>query len=289
MIRGIAALILVLALNPALLHAQDTALTISVPSADVYDGPSNVTPVIGHVSRGTVLPISRNLGSWVKVAWPDARDGVGYVHVTMGLIGPPNPHAAANVPPRATTASASATLATPRQICTSFGECVVPSSEPDRTPASHMIGIGGLVQWTPAFGATVRAWSHNHVGFQFGFTRQAMTSASAVGSVTSTQFEPGVVYALFDHVSDYVWFRPYVGSAASFRHQTLNVAAPVVLELASDNGIGLRVFGGSELMFASMPRFGLSADIGYRHVPTAFAGFEASPISVSVAGHWYVR
>jgi hypothetical protein len=289
MIRGIAALILVLTLNPVLLHAQDTVLTISVPSADVYKGPSNATPVIGHVSAGTVLPISRNLGSWVKVAWPDAPDGVGYVHVTMGTMGLIGPAAAANKPPRASTASASATPAS-TQRCTSFGECLVPSTEPaDTTPAGHMIGIGGLVQWTRAFGATVRAWPNNHVGLQFGFTREAMTSASAVGSVTSTQFEPGVVYALFDHVSDYVWFRPYVGSSVSFRHQTLNVAAPGVLELPSENGVGLRVFGGSELMFASAPRFGLSVDIGYRHVPTAFAGFEAHPISVSIAGHWYVR
>jgi hypothetical protein len=288
MIRGIAALILVLTLNPVLLHAQDPVLTISVPSADVYKGPSNVTPVIGHVSAGTVLPVSRNLGSWVKVAWPAAPDGVGYVHVTMGtmgLIGPSSANTAASMRPRASTTSP--TPAAPLMI-TSFGEYVVPSSEPDTTPASHMIGIGGLVQSTRAFGATARAWCNDHVSIQFGFTREAMTSSSAVGTVTSTQLEPAVIYGLFDRVSDYVWFRPYVGSSVSFRHQTLNVA-PVVLEPASEIGVGFRVFGGSELMFASMPRFALSADIGYRHVPTAFAGFEAHPISVSIAGHWYVR
>src|SRR5256885_4050318 len=90
MIRSAAALALALTLNPALVRAQDTALTVNVPSADVYKGPTTVTPIIGHVSRGTVLPISRNLGSWVKIAWPDAPDGVGYVHVTMGRLGPPS-------------------------------------------------------------------------------------------------------------------------------------------------------------------------------------------------------
>ena len=113
-----------------------------------------------------------------------------------------------------------------------------------------------------------------------------MTSDVAAGRVSSTQFEPGVVYALLDRVSDYMWIRPYVGSAVSLRHQTWSGAAA---ESVSDNGLGFRIFGGSELMFASLPRFGLSADLGYRRVPTPFPGFEARPISVSIAGHWYVK
>ena len=116
-----------------------------------------------------------------------------------------------------------------------------------------------------------------------------MTSGVAAGRVTSMQFEPGVVYALFDRVSDYVWIRPYVGSVVSFRQQTLSVAAPLAVGTASDNSVGFRVFGGGELTFASVPRFGLSADLGYRRVPTPFPGFEAGPLSVSIAGHWYVK
>ena len=49
---------------------------VNVPSADVYKGPSNVTPVVGHVSRGTAMPVLRNLGSWIKVSWPAAPDGI---------------------------------------------------------------------------------------------------------------------------------------------------------------------------------------------------------------------
>ena len=116
-----------------------------------------------------------------------------------------------------------------------------------------------------------------------------MTSDSTAGRVTSMQFEPGVVYGLFDRVSDYVWIRPYVGSVVSLRHQTLSVSAPVALEPASDNGVGFRVFGGSELTFASVPRFGLSADLGYRRFPARFPGFEANPLSVSIAGHGYIK
>jgi len=94
---------------------------------------------------------------------------------------------------------------------------------------------------------------------------------------------------LFDHVSDYVWVRPYIGSGMSVHHQTLKVSEPAGMERASDNGIGFRVFGGSELTFAGMPRFGLSAELGYRRWPTPFPGFEPNRLSVSIAGHWYIK
>ena len=57
--------------------------------------------------------------------------------------------------------------------------------------------------------------------------------------MTSVQFEPGVVYALFDRANDYVWIRPYVGSVLSFRHETLERHGPVALNhvgaMASDS------------------------------------------------------
>ena len=84
MLRRATAVVFMLILTPALVRAQETMLRVSVPSADVHKGPSVVTPVIGQAARGTALPVSQNLGSWVKVPWPAAPDGVGYVHVTMG-------------------------------------------------------------------------------------------------------------------------------------------------------------------------------------------------------------
>ena len=157
MIRRAAALILALTLNPALLRAQDTVLTVNVPSADVYKGPTTVTPVIGHVSRGTVLPISRNLGSWVKIAWPDAPDGVGYVHVTMGRVGPPSADAPVrNVSPAVSSTSAPVTATIPLRGRTSVGEQVVPRGQLN-TPASHIFGVGGLVGSMSNVGATARA------------------------------------------------------------------------------------------------------------------------------------
>src|SRR4051812_22293216 len=85
--RRLAAVVLALALTPAVLYAQTPVFTVTAASADVHKGPSTVTPVIGHVARGAALPIARNLGSWVKIAWPSSPDGVAYVHVTMGRLG----------------------------------------------------------------------------------------------------------------------------------------------------------------------------------------------------------
>jgi hypothetical protein len=286
MIRRAAAVVLALTLNPALVRAQDAVFTVNVASADVHKGPSTVTPVIGHASRGMVLPVSRNLGSWVKVAWPTAPDGIGYVHLTMGRISAASTVApATNGSPRASSAPASTTTAAPPVNRTSASDRVAPRRQLYVTPASHIFGVGGLVGSMSTFGATARAWHNNHLGIQFGLTRDAMTSDVAPGRVTSVQFEPGIMYAPFDRVSDYVWIRPYVGSVLSFRHQTSSVAT----EPVSDNGVGFRIFGGSELTFASLPRFGLSGELGYRRFPTPFPGFEADPLSVSIAGHWYIK
>ena len=298
MVRRMAAVVLALTLNPTAVRAQDAVLTVTVPSADVHKGPSTVTPVIGHVSRGTALPVSRNLGSWAKVTWPDAPDGAGYVHVTMGHLGPSKADAsAANMSPRTSSVPASATSATsaPASATTTIPpvtrtERMAVRGELSDTPITHIFGVGGLVGPMRSFGATARAWRSDHLGIQLAFARDAMTSDVAAGRVTSIRFEPGVVYALFDRVTDYVWFRPYVGSVLSVRHQTWKLSGPAAMEPASDNSMGFRVFGGSELTFAGLQRFGLSAELGYRRFPTTpFPDFEADRLSVSLAGHWYIK
>jgi hypothetical protein len=274
-----AAIIFALTLNPALVRAQDTALTISVPSA-----------VIGHAARGAVLPVSRNLGSWVRVPWPQAPDGVGYVHVTMGRIGAARPDApATDVRPGVALPARPAPTATPPVTRTPVTQPVAPRRSLNITPASHLFGVGGLIGSPRSYGATARAWPNTHLGIQAGFTRAAATSNIAADRATATEFEPGVVYALFDRVSDYMWVRPYVGSVVSFRQQTLRRADPVAPAPVADHGVGFRIFGGSELMFASVPRLGLSADVGYNKVPTLFPGFEPDPLRVSIAGHWYIK
>lgn len=309
MIRRAAAVVLALTINPALVRAQDVTLTVTVALADVHKGPSTVTPVIGHFSRGAVVPVSRNLGSWVRIPWPEAPDGAGYVHVTMGRMGPAkadlsvnaaSPSSAPTAAQASATSKRAAAAPTPPVGRTPAGatSATMPASQPplnmprrplNVTPASHAFGLGGLLASPRSYGATARAWRGNRLGIQFGFTREALTSASTADRATSTQFQPAVVYGLVDRVSDYVWIRPYAGLGVSFRQQKVNRAEPDALQPVSDNGAGFRIFGGSELMFASVPRFGLSADVGYQRLPTLFPGFEARTFGLSIAGHWYMR
>jgi len=288
MIRRIAAVVLTLALTPALVHAQDTVLTVTAPSADVYKAPSNVTPVVGHASHGAVLPVSRNLGSWVKVAWPGAPDGVGYVHLSMGTLSPASGAApAANPSPRAASASAAGAPIPP--VRTAAPARAVARPVVNRTPEAHLLGIGALIGPMSTIGASARAWRDDRLGCQLALTRDAMSSDLAGNRVTSMQIEPGVVYGLLDHVTDYVWLRPYVGAAVSLRRETLRFPTATGIEPVSDSGIGLRLFGGTEFTFASVPQLGLSVDLGYRRVPTPFVGFEADHLSAAIAGHWYIK
>lgn len=296
MTRRVAAIVVALIVFPAVLYAQDTVLTVTVQSADVYKSPSTAAPVVGHASRGAALPVERNLGSWVQVPWSAAPDGIGYVHMTMGRLNPrtadtpavstpsralsTSPSASSAVSPSA-PASAQEPLPTPR---TSSG---VPAGQ--RTTISHIVGVGGMVGTMSSFGATARVWRKNHLGVQVGLTRDSMSSETTDDRVKSMQIEPGVVYALFDRVRDYVWVRPYVGSALSFRHATLSTPVPDPSQPASDNGVGFRVFGGGELTFATATQFGLSAEVGYRRLPTPFPGFEPDRLSMAIVGHWYIK
>jgi hypothetical protein len=289
MIRRAAAVVLALTFNPALVSAQDAVFTVTAPSADVYKGPTTVTPVVGRAARGTVLPVSRNLGSWAKVAWPDAPDGVGYVHLSMGRLAASKTEApAATAAPRTPADFAAApTMPSPAVRRLPRDQMAV-IDQSTGAPISHIFGVGGRVGSARSVGATARVWRNDRVGLQFSFMRDAMTTGAAAGRVTSMQLEPAAVYALFDHVSDYVWIRPYIGSGLSFHRQSLKVSSPDLVQ-PPDNGFGFRVFAGSELTFASVQRFGLSLEFGYRRVPTPFPGFEPDKLSASLAGHWYVK
>ena len=144
MLRRTTAVVFMLLLYPALVLAQDAMLRVSVPSADVHKGPSVVTPVVGQAARGTALTVSQNLGSWVKVPWPAAPDGVGYVHVTMGQF------VSATGQPAAATPSYSSTAAGPGSRFPQMpprgpaGNQIAPRDQVSLRP-SHVFGVGGLV------------------------------------------------------------------------------------------------------------------------------------------------
>src|SRR5688572_32431763 len=88
MIRQAAATVVALCLSASPLHAQNTTkVTVGEASAAVHKTPSVGSPVIGNAPRGTELVVTREVGDWVKVAWPSAADGVGYVRATSLALG----------------------------------------------------------------------------------------------------------------------------------------------------------------------------------------------------------
>lgn len=299
MVRRVAALVVALYLVPSCLSAQSVEIRITSPSAGVYKAPSTGSPVIGTAPNGAVLPVTRDLGSWVKVVWTDAPDGIGYVHVSMGVVTRPT----TSVTPSASSAAgvtqpaSRRTFATRRVLSrTSVGEEVVAASEPYALPdpgyvglPTHTLGLGGWMgNSVPAYGVTTRAW-WRHLGLQVEASRGALASSIAPGRLTSEQIAPGLLYSLPDMVTPFLWLRPYVGGGAILSRETLNAATPIAGDSASDNNFGLQALGGTELTFPSVPRFALGIDFMYMRPRTPFAGFEVGGPGVAVSAHWYVK
>ena len=310
MIRHAAVIAVVVCLSPALLSAQLPALSaqskefkIGAEPADVHKSPSTGSPVIGKASRGAVLTVTRELGSWVKVSWPAAEDGVGYVHVTMGSI------VHASVPasrPGAgattiTSVSGRPAPAAPSTPTGAQGQRPGPIAQPSpagpiaqpspvrSVPIPHMVGVGGVIGGsTLGFGASARTLVTGHFRLQLEASRYAHTNALAQRRLTSVQFAPSLLYSLPDTVTDYVWIRPHLGAGFTVYRSTSSGISTAGDSL-SDSRLGRQVFGGAEVAIAGVPRFTLSADFGYRWSQTPFDGFALGGRSLSVSGHWYVK
>lgn len=297
MIRHAAAVVAALLLVPAWAGAQTQpqiqTFTVTESSAPVHKSPSTGSPVIGTARPGAVLEVTRELGDWVKVSWTAAPDSVGYVHLSAGSLGrgalPPKGADA----PRATPRPASSALRTSSRPTAPALLVAEPEDRPAPaphdsasmyvTPPTHVFGLGGHVMGsTLGFGATARAWSRRHLGLQVDVSRFALTSAVSPVRVTTLEIAPSLMYALPDRVADYFWLRPYVGAGA-------NLTRSSQTGLESTNKTGFQAFGGAEVTFASMPRFAISADAGYRWKRTPYEGYELGGLGFTLSGHWYVR
>src|SRR4051794_13049791 len=85
--RHVVAGAIAVCISPVSVYAQPKPVfTIEKPTADVHNGPSTGAAIIGQAAQGMRLAVMRDLGSWVKVPWPAARDGIGYVHVSTGSL-----------------------------------------------------------------------------------------------------------------------------------------------------------------------------------------------------------
>src|ERR1051325_3223359 len=89
-------------------HAQNTHFTVGAAPASVYKAPTNVSPVIGEAKQGATLEVTRDVGSWVKVAWSTSPDGVGYIRKSAGTLGGATASAAVAAPPPAAATPAAA-------------------------------------------------------------------------------------------------------------------------------------------------------------------------------------
>jgi hypothetical protein len=309
MIRKTAAVVVVLCLSSASLHAQSTKLTVSAASASVYKSPSVGSPVIGQAQRGAALDVTREVGDWVKVSWPSAPDGVGYVRTNVGAIsggaaasarsalaasGTPAaaPRATGAPAPRASEASRGAASTTPipstRIEQQPLTRVSAPSPAKVITPPTHTLGFGARMGGsTFGLGASVRGWSRGRLGMQLDVSHFSMTSPIEIGTMSAAQFSPSVLYSMHDRISDHLWMRPYIGAGADWAHSTLSGVTPDFS--TSANTLGGKVFVGSEFMFANVPQFGLSLDVGYYHMPAPFIGFEPKGLGAAASAHWYIK
>jgi opacity protein-like surface antigen len=289
MLRRLAAAFVVVAAIPATVVAQNAVITVTTASADVHKSPSTGSPVIGHAARGAQLPVTRELGSWVRVTWPSAPDGVGFLHVSMGRI--------ANAAPaeEVRAAAGEAVKAIPEKTAAASLQPVAdrtPHPSQRRaydTPVPHVVGIGGgmLAASPVGFGVTARAWQWRRVGMRFDLSRQSQ-GVAATSHATSLQFEPSAIVSLTDYITNYVWLRPYAGAGISFRHQTFTTGVTGASSL-SDNSTGYQLFGGTEVTVANAPQLAVGADVIYRSNRDAFGAFDVGGVGIGLSAHWYFR
>jgi hypothetical protein len=306
MIRHAAALVIVLLLSPSWVTAQGTELTVNVSSANVHKAPTNASPVIGQVARGARLEVTRNVGDWVKIAWPSAADGVGYVRVSVGSVSNgsvSNTVASPAVPSTAAATTKSAVVPPSQRIVTTPvlvpGEPTQPAqaqtgnrlpvrtTSPSSSGTTHRFGVGALMGG-PAFGlgVGVRGWSHKRLGVQFDLAHYEVSSPIDLGAMSTTDFGPSVLFSFNDHVADYTWLRPYIGAGMNFYKSSLT--SPLLGDM-SDTRYGSQLFGGGELSFASVPQFAVSTQVSYRWFNEPRQGYDLGGIGVSLAGHWYIK
>jgi hypothetical protein len=276
--------------------APNMALTVSAPRAEVRKGPSLGSPVIGQAPRGAVLDVTRDIGAWVKVNWPDASDGVGYVHESAGTLSNRASReqriaeAVASLPPPepdAEPAQAPVANQVAREVAnTAMRMQYVP-------PPTHFVGLGGhlgaLQDKSPTFGFSSRVWSRNRVGVQVGFSRSKLAGDLTTDRVRSTEVTPSVIFSMSDYVSESLWLRPYVGGGVALIRSKLYGGVPEVVQSASASTLGYRAFGGVEATLPGAARLAISADAGYQWAEAKFDGFDPAGIRFSIAGHWYVK
>jgi len=271
-------------------YAQDAVFVVMTTSADIHKAPSTGSAVIGKAPRGMMFEVRRELGSWVSVSWPDADQGVAYLHVAWGRISrgaDVHVPAATGVAVQATgPAPASNALTSDVQIPQAPRTTTLPRRPPSLP--SHVIGLGGrMASRDIGFAATGRAWAYGPFGVQIEAGRPTYTSSVAPGQLRALQLAPSVMYSPPDLVTNAIWARPYVGAGIDLHRATLR--STIGGADAVDHLLGSHIFGGAEFTWANLPQFTLSADLRQQWAPPTFPGFELGGFGASMSAHWYVK
>src|SRR5207249_337068 len=156
------------------LFAQTTVFTVAEESANVHKMPSTGSAVIGQAARGTVVEVTRELGSWVKISWPGAPDGAAYMHTSWGTISQrpstDQTRTVAAVSPRSEldiASSPNANVRTERTSATASSARASSLGTVYVVPPTHALGLGGRIGGsTLGMGGTIRAWHRDRLGLQ---------------------------------------------------------------------------------------------------------------------------
>jgi Bacterial SH3 domain len=292
MIRHVLAFAIAVCVAPVA-AAQSTVLTITAARADVRKAPTVASPVVGQAPQGSVLEVTREVGDWVKVAWPDAPDGIGYVRLAGGALSrttnpATNRAGAASATPSPLEAAAPDVTGVRADIEAVERRVLARAHASEYVlPRTHTIGFGAVVSGsTIGFGASGRVWSRGGLGAQLEMSRYSLAVGATADRVVSIDFAPSVLYSVADLLTDYVRLRPYVGGGARLSSSTLQTSGPA---LASKKGRSWQVLGGAEVTSASATRLALSVDLRYDSSRTPYSGITFGGVGFSAAGHWYIR
>jgi opacity protein-like surface antigen len=289
MLRHAAAVTAMLVLSAPVVQAQEVVFTVTAPTADVYQSPSMGGVVIGHAPRGKSFEVTRELGSWVRVAWPGVAGGAGYLHVTWGTLSRGGLPAVAVRSTFDSPSDSTSTLAPAVQRPGS--RPLAPAAVPATVVSlpSHVVGLGGRMG-SEAFGfaATGRAWSTRRLGLQVEVSRSSQSGLVAAERASTMQFAPSVIYSPRDVLSDAMWVRPYLGGGVNIARSSRDTLTTE--ESSVDRGLGFQMFGGAEFTWANVPQLAVSADLRRLWLPVPFSEAErAGRFGVSMSIHWYLR
>ena len=166
-------------------YAQDAVFVVMTTSADIHKAPSTGSAVIGKAARGKTFEVRRELGSWVSVSWPDAEQGVAYLHVAWGRISrgaDVQAPAATGVAPAGRGPGAGIERIDERRSDQAPRTTTLPRRAPSLP--SHVIGFGGrMASREIGFAATGRAWTYGPFGVQIEAGRPTYTKRGCSGTV----------------------------------------------------------------------------------------------------------